>query len=103
MSKKKSEKNYEQDSFSKFKRNDTGHILGIDFTKNPEQRELIRLMNQNSIPVVYCFGNAGTGKTFTAIAAAIDLVKIQKRYSKIFYIREPLEVGKSLRLFTAEI
>ena len=41
-------------------------------------------------------GDAGTGKTFTSLVAAIDLVKIQKKYSKIFYIREPIEVGRSL-------
>lgn len=96
MSKKKKEYlqnnyiNYSYDGHNK------GRILGIDFTKNPEQRELIRLMNDNTTPVIYCFGNAGTGKTFTAVAAAIDLVKIQKKYTKVFYIREPLEVGKSL-------
>ena len=78
------------------KSNNTGNILGIDFSKNPEQRELIRLMNENNSPVIYCFGNAGTGKTFCTIAAAVDLVKIQKKYSKIFYIREPIEVGHSL-------
>ena len=38
----------------------------------------------------------GTGKTFTALTAAISLVKVQRKYSKIFYIREPAEVGKSL-------
>lgn len=96
MSKKRKNTPYQQETFSTFKRNDTGHVLGIDFTENPEQRELIRLMNQNNIPVVFCFGNAGTGKTFTALASAIDLVKIRKKYKKIFYIREPLEVGKSL-------
>ena len=96
MSKKKKEYlqnnyvNYSYDGHNK------GRILGIDFTKNPEQRELIRLMNDNATPVIYCFGNAGTGKTFTAVAAAIDLVKIQKKYNRVFYIREPLEVGKSL-------
>lgn len=80
-----------------------GRILGIDFTKNQEQRELIRLINQNNLPIIYCFGDAGTGKTFTALAAAIDLIKIQKKYSKIFYIREPLEVGKSLGFLPGDI
>lgn len=95
MSKKK--KDYSETSYYGYSDgHNKGRILGIDFTENPEQRELIRLMNNNSTPVIYCFGNAGTGKTFTAIAAAIDLVKIQKKYNKVFYIREPLEVGKSL-------
>jgi len=78
-------------------------ILGINFSDNPEQKELIRLMNQNDIPIIFCLGDAGTGKTFTAVAAAINLVRIQKKYSKIFYIREPLEVGKSLGFLPGDI
>lgn len=82
-----------------------GKILGIDFTKNPEQRELIRLMNESytNSPIICALGNAGTGKTFTALAAAIDLVRIQKKYSKIYYIREPLEVGKSLGFLPGDL
>lgn len=104
MSKRK--KDFTQVDYSSTYRSDghmKGNILGIDFTKNPEQKELIRLINQNNLPVVYCFGDAGTGKTFTALAAAIDLVKIQRKYSKIFYIREPLEVGKSLGFLPGDI
>ena len=97
MSNKK-RKNYSSSSYESYSQDghNKGRILGIDFSKNQEQRELIRLMNDRYTPVIYCFGNAGTGKTFTAVAAAIDLVKIQKKYTKVFYIREPLEVGKSL-------
>ena len=82
-----------------------GQILGIDFTKNPEQRELVRLMNESftSTPIICALGNAGTGKTFTALAAALDLVRIQKKYSKIYYIREPLEVGKSLGFMPGDL
>lgn len=72
---------------------DSGYLFGISFKDNPEQRELIRLMNQNDKPIIFCFGDAGTGKTFTAVAAALDLVKVRKKYGKIFYIREPIEVG----------
>lgn len=95
---KKRKTDYLESSYAQYTSDghNKGRILGIDFTKNKEQRELIRLMNDNITPVVYCFGNAGTGKTFCAIAAAIDMVKIQKKYNRIFYVREPLEVGKSL-------
>ena len=97
MSNKK-RKNYSSSSYESYSQDghNKGRILGIDFSKNQEQRELIRLMNDRYTPVIYCFGNAGTGKTFTAVAAALDLVRMQKKYSKIFYIREPLEVGRSL-------
>ena len=83
--------------------NDTGYLLGIDFTENPEQRELIRLMNQNNLPVVFCFGNAGTGKTFTALAASVDLVKIRKKYRKVFYIQNHLRLEDLLDSFQVEL
>ena len=54
--------------------NNPNNVLGISFAHNLEQKELIRLMNQDSNPVIYCTGDAGTGKTFTAVAAALDLV-----------------------------
>lgn len=103
MSKKKYEDINTIETIRKVKNNDTGCVLGINFRDNPEQRELIRLMNENKKPVIYCFGNAGTGKTFTAIAAALDLVKIQKKYRKIYYIREPLEVGRSLGFLPGDL
>lgn len=83
--------------------NNPNNVLGISFAHNPEQKELIRLMNQDSNPVIYCTGDAGTGKTFTAVAAALDLVMCQKKYAKIFYVREPLEVGKSLGFLPGDI
>lgn len=83
--------------------NNPNNVLGISFAHNPEQKELIRLMNQDSNPVIYCTGDAGTGKTFTAVAAALDLVMCQKKYTKIFYVREPLEVGKSLGFLPGDI
>jgi predicted ribonuclease YlaK len=83
--------------------NDTNSILGISFSDNPEQRELIRLMNENNKPVIFCTGDAGTGKTFTAVAAAIDLVRIKRKYRHIYYIREPIEVGKSLGFLPGDL
>ena len=96
MSKKKThnskERIEERTSFRDLQSNDTGNILGINFSRNPEQKELIRMMQENDLPCIFCFGKAGTGKTFTALAAAIDLVKVKKKYTKIYYIREPVEV-----------
>lgn len=102
MSKKK---NRQQDGYVQTYnfRSNQSTILGIDFSKNPEQQELIRLMNDKKHPIIFCIGDAGTGKTFTAVATAVDLVKVQKKYSKIFYIREPLEVGKSLGFLPGEL
>lgn len=91
--KKKNLSKTEEVILTRRKQNSTDNLFGISFKDNDEQRELIRLMDDNDHPIVFCFGDAGTGKTFTAIAAAMSLVKVQKKYNKIFYIREPIEVG----------
>ena len=65
--------------------NNPNNVLGISFSHNPEQKELIRLMNEEGRPVIFCTGDAGTGKTFTALVAALGLV-FDKKYRKIFYI-----------------
>ena len=76
-------------------------LFGIDFSQNPEQRELIRLINDDPerTPVVFCRGSAGTGKTFATLAACLNLVRgkgSKKRYKNIFYVREPVEIGHRL-------
>ena len=76
-------------------------LYGIDFSQNPEQRELIRLINDDPerTPVVFCKGSAGTGKTFATLAACLALVRgkgAKKRYKNIFYVREPVEIGHRL-------
>lgn len=81
---------------------ESGYVLfGIDFRENPEQAELIRQINQDPkfLPVVFCKGSAGTGKTFAALAAALSLVRgkgAKKKYKTIFYVREPVEIGHRL-------
>ena len=54
-------------------------FVGISLKNNREQQELARLMNENHRPIIICTGNAGTGKTFTALAAALQL-KQEKKY-----------------------
>lgn len=76
-------------------------IFGFDFGSNEGQRELIRLINIDPalMPVVYCVGGAGTGKTFATLAACLNLVRGPKncrKYKTIFYIREPVEIGHRL-------
>lgn len=76
-------------------------LFGIDFRNNPEEKELIRLIREepSKKPVVFCLGDAGTGKTFTALAAALSLVRgkaEKKKYKEIYYVREPVELGHRL-------
>ena len=77
------------------------NLFGFEFGDNPEQRELIRLirLDPKILPVVYCLGEAGTGKTFASLAGALSLIRgkgSEKRYKTIYYVREPVEVGHRL-------
>lgn len=100
---KSKEKVYDEEYSREYTSYPKGTLFGISFSNNPEQQELIRLINENRTPIIYCFGDAGTGKTFTALAAALDLVKLKKKYRKIYYIREPEEVGKSLGFLPGDL
>lgn len=77
-------------------------LFGIDFGSNAGQRELIRQINEDPQrkPVVFCRGDAGTGKTFAALAASLSLVRghgsKRGKYKNIYYVREPVEVGHRL-------
>ena len=46
-------------------------VCGISFKGNPEQQELVRLIMDNQHPIIMVTGDAGTGKGFASIAAAL--------------------------------
>lgn len=76
-------------------------LFGINFEENKEQKEFIHeiFLDPKRRPIVFCEGNAGTGKTFTALAASLSLVRSKgskKRYKTIYYVREPVEIGHRL-------
>lgn len=70
-------------------------VMGISLKGNEEQQEASRLIQTRDIPVIIITGAAGTGKDFVTIATALELLNT-KRYHKIIYTRNPVEVGKSL-------
>ena len=70
-------------------------FVGISLKNNKEQQEFARLMNETRRPIIICTGNAGTGKTFTALAAALQL-KQDKRYRTIVYGRNPMPIGEDM-------
>ncbi|MEO0272643.1 MAG: PhoH family protein [candidate division WOR-3 bacterium] len=61
--------------------------------KTPHQREYIRLIEENDI--VVAIGPAGTGKTFLAVAAAINFLK-RNLVERIILTRPAVEAGESL-------
>ena len=52
-------------------------------------------MNENRRPIILCTGNAGTGKTFVALAVALQL-KAERRYGTIVYGRNPMPLGEDM-------
>ena len=70
-------------------------IYGINLKGNLEQQEFVRLIQETNKPIVLCKGNAGTGKTFIALAAALTLQE-EKKYGKIIYARNPISVGRDM-------
>lgn len=71
-------------------------VYGISVKNNPEQQEFVRLIEDNQHAIVFCTGYAGTGKTFTALATALDLKEKQKKYKHIIYVRDPVPVGHDI-------
>ena len=70
-------------------------FIGVSLKNNKEQQELARLMNENRRPIILCTGNAGTGKTFAALAVALQL-KAERRYGTIVYGRNPMPLGEDM-------
>jgi phosphate starvation-inducible PhoH-like protein len=61
--------------------------------KTPGQAEYLRLIAENDI--VVGIGPAGTGKTYLAVAAAVDAL-MRKRVRRIILARPAVEAGESL-------
>jgi PhoH-like ATPase len=70
-------------------------FVGVSLKNNKEQQELARLMNENRRPIVLCTGNAGTGKTFAALAVALQL-QSEHRYRHVVYGRNPMPLGEDM-------
>lgn len=76
--------------------------VGITTKGNAEQAELMRLIMDNQHPIIICEGAAGTGKNFVSIAAALELV-LKKRYEKIYYCKNTVDVGKDVGFLPGDL
>jgi phosphate starvation-inducible PhoH-like protein len=63
------------------------------YPKTDGQRIYLRAIDQNDI--VICIGPAGTGKTYLAVAKAVQSL-ISKKYERIVLVRPAVEAGESL-------
>lgn len=80
----------------------SNRVNKISFDDNPEQQELVRLIQDKKTKVIFCTGNAGTGKTFATIYAAAQLVR-DKKYEKIIYSRNPVQLGEEMGFLPGDI
>lgn len=69
--------------------------FGVSLKNNEEQQELARLISTNDKAIIFCEGKAGTGKTFATLVAALQL-KNEKRFEKIIYARNPVQIGEDM-------
>ncbi len=68
--------------------------------KTPGQREYLKAIAQNDI--VVGIGPAGTGKTYLAVAAAVDALS-RKRVRRIVLARPAVEAGESLGFLPGDL
>ncbi len=64
--------------------------------RNREQRFALALLLDDSIPLVTLVGKAGTGKTLLAIAAGLQKVTEEKRYTRLLISRPVVPMGKDI-------
>lgn len=64
--------------------------------RSKEQRMCLELLLDPAVQIVTIVGQAGTGKTLLALAAALESVLNNKRYEKILVSRPIIPLGKDL-------
>ena len=71
--------------------------FGISLKNNEEQQEFARLICTTDKQIIFCTGKAGTGKTFCALAAALQLKAIDL-CDAMFCEVNPIPVKKAVAL-----
>jgi phosphate starvation-inducible PhoH-like protein len=61
--------------------------------RTPTQAEYLKVLDEHD--VVFAIGPAGTGKTYLAVAAAVNALR-QKKVDRIILVRPAVEAGESL-------
>jgi len=64
--------------------------------RNREQRFALALLLNDAVPLVTLVGKAGTGKTLLAIAAGLQKVTEEKRYTRLLISRPVVPMGKDI-------
>ena len=75
----------------------TSDYFGKINPRNIQQKMYFDLLQDRTTPVKLCRGNFGTGKTYLALAHAMNLIQFHK-FDKIVFVRNNIEVAGSQRL-----
>ena len=62
--------------------------------RSKEQHFALHLLRDPQVPLVSLAGNAGTGKTFLAVAAGLHAVLEERRYDRVLVFRPVVPVGR---------
>ena len=77
-----------------------GQTKGYITPKGPAQRELIQAINQADVTLA--IGPAGTGKTYLAVALAVQGL-LKRNFKKIILVRPAVEAGEKLGFLPGDI
>ncbi|MCX7933817.1 MAG: PhoH family protein [Planctomycetota bacterium] len=64
--------------------------------RNKEQRMALEILLDPAVQIVTLVGQAGTGKTLLALAAALEVTQRQRHYDKILVTRPVIPMGKDI-------
>jgi phosphate starvation-inducible protein PhoH and related proteins len=93
----KTEKPFKQESGDTILHTHTGDTI---VAKTPGQRNIVKTTENNDI--VFAIGPAGTGKTFTSVALAVQALK-QRKVKKIILARPAVEAGENLGFLPGDL
>ncbi len=80
---------------------DSQHIWGV-LPKNVQQRMLMELLMDKSVPLVCATGKAGTGKTLLALAAGLSQTEDEQHYQKLLVSKPVVPVGNDIGFLPGE-
>jgi PhoH-like ATPase len=71
--------------------------------RNREQKFALELLLRDDVPLVTLVGKAGTGKTLLAIAAGLQKVADERKYSRLLISRPVIPMGKDIGYLPGDI
>jgi PhoH-like ATPase len=72
---------------------DSPEVFGVR-ARSKEQQFALHLLRDPAVPIVSLAGQAGTGKTFLALAAGLDATLEQQAYDRVLVFRPVVPVGR---------